>query len=95
MVTLPLRAQQLACCHLSARAPTHYRPARVTIRKVWIEQGCILCNLCMDTVPDVFLVTGEEGCVVKPEAAAHFAQQGDEIRQAASDCPVEVIKIEE
>jgi ferredoxin len=37
----------------------------MAIRKVSIEEGCIACNLCMDLVPEVFLVNGDQGCVVK------------------------------
>ena len=67
----------------------------MAIRKVSIEEGCIACNLCMDLVPEVFLVTGDEGCVVKKDAAEHFGSKAADIRQAAADCPVEVIKVEE
>ena len=28
----------------------------MTIRKVWIAEGCIACNLCQDLVPEVFEV---------------------------------------
>jgi len=65
------------------------------IRRVWIEEGCIACNLCQDTVPDVFLVETTGSCVILPEAARHFEAQADDIRDAARDCPVEVIKVEE
>ena len=67
----------------------------MTIKKVWIEEGCIACNLCMDLAPEVFLVTGNDSCVVKPDAAQQFGKRADAIKQAAADCPVEVIKIEE
>ncbi len=63
------------------------------IAKVWIEEGCISCKLCQDMAPDVFLVEDDQTCVVRPEAARHFAPQQDEIEEAARDCPVEVIKI--
>lgn len=65
------------------------------IRRVWIEEGCISCNLCQDTVPDVFLVENDGTCVILPEAARHFAAKADDIRDAALDCPVEVIKVED
>ena len=35
-------------------------PAHMTIRKVWIEDACISCNLCEDLVPEVFEVEGAE-----------------------------------
>jgi len=65
------------------------------ITKVSIEEGCITCNLCMDLVPEVFLVTNDQGCIVTDDAHKHFVTRANEIRQAASDCPVEVIKVQE
>ncbi len=65
------------------------------IRRVWIEEGCIACKLCEDLVPDVFLVENDQDCVIKPDAAAHFTGKADDIRDAARDCPVEVIKIDD
>jgi ferredoxin len=67
----------------------------MTITRVWIEEGCISCSLCSDLAPEVFLVQNGENCVVKPEAPKYFQQMDDEIREAAGDCPVEVIKYEE
>lgn len=64
------------------------------IRRVWIEEGCISCKVCEDVAPQVFLVDGDQTCVVQPDAARHFAAQQEEIEQAARDCPVEVIKFE-
>jgi ferredoxin len=64
------------------------------IRKVWIETGCISCQLCQDIAPEVFLVENGQDCVVRPEAARHFAAKAEDIEQAARDCPVEVIKID-
>jgi ferredoxin len=64
------------------------------IRRVWIEAGCIACKVCEDLAPDVFLVEGDDTCVIRPDAAARFGDLGDDIEQAARDCPVEVIKFE-
>jgi ferredoxin len=64
------------------------------IRKVWIEAGCISCKLCQDIAPAVFLVADDQDCIVRPDAARHFAGLRDDIEQAMRDCPVEVIKIE-
>jgi ferredoxin len=82
----------LACNPLRHRT----NPPAVTqpIRRVWIEEGCISCKVCEDLAPQVFLVDGDAECIVKPDAAAHFAPLADEIEQAAKDCPVEVIKFE-
>lgn len=67
-------------------------PVTAPIATVWIEAGCISCQLCQDISPEVFLVEDGQDCVVKPDAAKHFVKQADAIVQAAQDCPVEVIK---
>jgi ferredoxin len=79
-----------------SRARSHHAPCvpEPAITKVWIEEGCISCQLCQDIAPDVFLVEGDALCVVRPDAAVHFAKLGEDIAQAARDCPVEVIKVE-
>jgi len=63
------------------------------IKRVWIEEGCISCNLCQDICPEVFEVPDGEDCVVRPDAGKHFAGKDEEIREAACDCPVEVIQV--
>ncbi|MCA8957097.1 MAG: ferredoxin [Planctomycetes bacterium] len=65
------------------------------IQKVWIEEGCISCSLCMDIAPDVFEVPDGEDCRIRPCASQHFARRDADIRLAAEDCPVEVIAFEE
>ena len=62
------------------------------IRRVWIEDGCISCSLCQDLCPEVFQVADGEDCVVRADAPRHFATKDEEIRDAAQDCPVEVIR---
>lgn len=64
------------------------------IVRVWIEEGCISCKLCQDMAPDVFLVEDDQDCRVREDAAAHFGKLADDIREAARDCPVEVIKLD-
>jgi ferredoxin len=66
----------------------------MTIAKVWIDEGCIACSLCMDLCPEVFLVPDGEQCKVKPQAADFFTSHRDKIIQSAEDCPVEVIKVD-
>ena len=63
----------------------------MAIKKVWIEEGCTVCNLCEDTCPEVFNVT-DDACEVKE--GVDFDAHADEIEQAADDCPVEVIKFD-
>ena len=62
----------------------------MAITKVWIEDGCTVCNLCEETCPEVFEVT-DDACTVKE---ADYSAHEDEIKEAAEDCPVEVIKYE-
>jgi ferredoxin len=74
----------------------------MSIKRIWIEEGCISCNLCEDLCPEIFEVPLGEFCVVKPDAAARLV--GDaasdakmlnaKIQEAADSCPVEVIKTE-
>jgi len=80
----------------------------MAITKVWIEEGCIVCNACEAEFPDVFLVT-DTTCVIKAEVRVdgletenreEMAALKDEyhasleaaIEAAAAGCPVEVIK---
>jgi ferredoxin len=82
----------------------------MAITKVWIEEGCIVCNACDAECPDVFLVT-DTTCVIKAEVRedGQETENRDEmsalkgefqasleagIEAAAAGCPVEVIKFE-
>jgi ferredoxin len=69
--------------------------ASTGIQRVWIEEGCISCSLCSDICPEVFDVPPGEDCRVKPDAPAHFRSKDEQIREAAADCPVEVIQFSE
>jgi len=60
--------------------------------RVWIEDGCILCNVCVELSPESFAIE-DEHCFVRSEA--DFDENEEAIRQAAIDCPVSVIRIEE
>jgi ferredoxin len=60
----------------------------MAIKKVWIEDGCTSCGLCEETCPEVFEMQDE--AVVKP--GADLESNEDCIREAAEDCPAEVIK---
>ncbi len=53
---------------------------------------CTGCGLCEQTCPDVFKMEDDKAVVAGdavPEGAA------ESCKQAASDCPVEAIKVEE
>lgn len=65
------------------------------ITKVWIEEGCIVCDACETTAPDVFEVL-EDTCIIRPAALKpDFTKpRTDSIVDAAEECPVDVIKFE-
>lgn len=62
----------------------------MAISKVWIEDDCISCGSCEGICPEVFYVTDHsnvrEGIVLSDFEAG--------IKEAAENCPVEVIKFE-
>lgn len=60
--------------------------------KAFVEEGCISCGLCVGTCPDVFGF-GDDGFA--HVIADVTAENEDEVKQAAENCPVEVIKYEE
>ena len=69
----------------------------MTVRKIWIEDGCISCNLCEDIVSEVFHVPAGETCRPRKGHEKHFgdADVEEQIQEAAESCPVEVIQVEE
>ena len=82
----------------------------MAITKVWIEEGCIVCNACENECDQVFKVT-DTTCVILPDVredgletenrdemsplkAEFQASLEAGIEAAAAGCPVEVIKFE-
>lgn len=65
------------------------------VTKVWIEEGCIVCDACETACPDVFDVT-DDTCLIRPAALEiEFNKtRTDSIKDAAEECPVDVIKFE-
>ena len=47
---------------------------------------CTGCELCVETVPDVFQMEGDVATVTDPEGASE-----EEIQEAIDNCPVEAI----
>lgn len=62
----------------------------MTVKRVWIEEGCTACGLCEDICPEVFVVE-DEATVIE---GVNYSDYTDEIEEAAESCPVEVIKFE-
>ena len=54
---------------------------------------CTGCELCVDTCPDVFKIGDDDVAVVIVDEVP--PDQADPCRQAADDCPVEAITIED
>ena len=65
------------------------------VTKVWIEDGCIVCDACETAAADVFEVL-EETCIIRPEALTpDFTRpRSENIVDAAEECPVDVIKFD-
>lgn len=70
-------------------------PTKEMVTRVWIEPGCIVCDACETTCPEVFEVL-DDTCIIRPAAlSAEFTRPlTDSIKDAAAECPVDVIKYE-
>lgn len=62
----------------------------MAIKKVWIEDGCTSCGLCEETCPEVFEMPDE----ARVKEGVDFSAYEDCMKEAAEDCPAEVIKYE-
>ena len=61
--------------------------------KVTIDEDlCTGCGLCEETCPEVFEMPDE---IAQVKSDANPAEHEDEVRQAAEECPVECISIED
>ncbi len=66
----------------------------MALKKVWIEEGCTACELCVDISPDVFeMDENDDTAIVKD--TADLSVNRNSIKEAAASCPVEVIQYEE
>ncbi|HKI89778.1 MAG TPA: ferredoxin [Draconibacterium sp.] len=62
----------------------------MAIEKVWIEEGCTACGLCEELCPEVFTVDDEASVI----EGVNYSDFEDQIKDAAENCPVEVIQYE-
>jgi ferredoxin len=70
----------------------------MSIKRVWIVEGCISCNLCEDLCPEVFEVPAGDTSRTTKDHERHLTgdpDMDDKIREAVDSCPVEVIEVEE
>ena len=59
-----------------------------SVVKVWIDEGCIVCDACENICPEVFHVE-DDTCVILD--GVNPSEWGDDIIEAAEACPVDVI----
>ena len=64
----------------------------MSVTKVWIEDECTICGVCEDLCPDVFSMGDETTTIIE---GADLGANTDCIKDAAENCPVEIIKYEE
>lgn len=57
------------------------------------QETCIGCGLCAETCPTVFEMNDDDIAVVKVDSVP--ADAADDCREAAENCPVDAITIEE
>ncbi len=62
----------------------------MAISKVVIADGCISCGICESICPEVF----EMPDTAKVKSGVDYNKFEAQIRQAATDCPVSIIKVE-
>ena len=83
----------------------------MSIARVWIEPGCIRCSACAYSAPQIFRVPANadamvQGCArtdgidspnhaERAPLACCAREYADGIREAASGCPVGIIRLEE
>ena len=68
----------------------------MSIKKIWIDEGCIACNGCEDLVPEIFEVPPGNDCRVKKGYIKLLKDPTmvERAIEAEETCPVEVIIVE-
>ncbi len=62
----------------------------MAIKKVWVEDDCTSCGLCVDICPEVFKMED----IATVIDGVNFDDYEAQIKDAADSCPVEAIKFE-
>lgn len=62
----------------------------MTLKRVWIIEGCISCGACGAVAPDVFSVED----IAQVKEGIDVSVYEHDILEAAGGCPVSVIKYE-
>ena len=65
----------------------------MAIKKVWIEEGCIADGICNEICHEVFGLDDAGEAFVEKDADLSANEEG--IKDAAEQCPVEIIRFEE
>src|SRR5690348_14640915 len=94
-------AEKVQC---SCPSKSSYRleyPREKTIKRVYINEGCMICGACPAACPEVFHLPEEkdsdgnwQSAIVKAGSEAFFESMKEQIHEAADGCCVCVIKIE-
>jgi ferredoxin len=61
--------------------------------RVTVDDNCTGCGLCQETCPEVFEMTDDDVAKVKEDPVPQ--QVEETCREAAENCPVEAIHLEE
>ncbi|MFO7863185.1 MAG: ferredoxin [Salinivirgaceae bacterium] len=65
----------------------------MTIKKVWIEHGCIAAGYCNEVCPEVFGLDDFGESFIEDDAVYNSNETC--IKEAAKVCPVKIIKFAE
>ncbi len=68
-------------------------PLAMAISKVWIEEGCICCGCSSEDCPEVFKLDNEIDTAIVLKNV-DYSKYEEQIKDAADNCPVDVIKYE-
>ncbi len=63
----------------------------MAIKKVWIAEGCAASGICSSLCPEVFVLKD----VAHVNEDVNYSEYEKPIREAAENCPMEVVKFSE